>query len=99
MNQKKLDDVLNKIDFDLSKLYPHKVKHEVVVQEEEDKKFTALLWVLAIIGVIAAVAGICYVLYRHFKPDYLDDFDEEFSDDYEESDIPDEEDDLYEDEE
>ena len=43
----------------------------------------ALIWVLAIIGSIAAIAVIAYVVYRFATPDYLEDFDEDFDDDFE----------------
>ena len=45
---------------------------------EEEKKNT-LLWVLAIIGAVVAVAVIAYAVYRYFTPDYLEDFDEEYT--------------------
>ena len=37
-------------------------------KEEEDKKKNCILWVLAIIGAVAAVAGIAYAVYRFFNP-------------------------------
>ena len=37
---------------------------------------------LAVIGAIAAVAGIAYAVYNYFTPDYLEDFDD---DDYSDS--------------
>ena len=46
-------------------------------KEEEDKKKNCILWVLAIIGAVAAVAGIAYAVYRFFTPDYLEDFEDE----------------------
>ena len=48
-------------------------------KEEEDKKKNCILWVLAIIGAVAAVAGIAYAVYRFFTPDY--DFDDDFFED------------------
>ena len=63
-------------------------------KEQQKKKTNVLLWVLAIIGIIAAVAAICYAVYRFLSPDYLDDFEDDFDDDYYEDD----DDDLYEDE-
>ena len=36
----------------------------------------------AIIGAVAAVAGIAYAVYRFFTPDYLEDFEEDFDDDF-----------------
>ena len=59
-------------------------------KEEEDKKKNCILWVLAIIGAVAAVAGIAYAVYRFFTPDYLEDFEDDFDDVFE--------DDFYEDE-
>ncbi|MGN0374836.1 MAG: hypothetical protein ACI4EN_04990 [Butyrivibrio sp.] len=56
-----------------------------VVVEAPKRKNTALK-VFAIIGVVAAVAGIAYALYRYFKPDYLEDYEDDFDeyeDDYE----------------
>ena len=49
-----------------------------------------VLWVLAIIGAVAAVAGIAFAVYRFFAPGYLEDCEEDFDDDY---------DDYFEDEE
>ena len=37
---------------------------------------------LAIIGAVAAVAGIAFAVYRFFAPDYLEDFEEDFDDDF-----------------
>lgn len=65
-------------------------------KQEEKKKCNVLLWVLAIIGVVAAVAGICYAVYRYFTPDYLEDFEDDFDDDFETEE--DDEDDFFEDE-
>ena len=57
-------------------------------REEEstmrETKRDPILWTLAIIGVIAAVAAIAYAVYRYFTPDYLEDYDDDFFDDEEE---------------
>ncbi len=58
--------------------------------KEAEKDTTTVLWVLAIIGAVAAVAGIAFAVYRFFAPDYLEDFEEDFDDDF---------DDYFEDEE
>ena len=55
-------------------------------KEEEKKKCNVLLWVFAIVGAVAAVAAICYAVYRYFTPDYMVDFDDDFEDDFEEDD-------------
>jgi len=59
-------------------------------EEEPEKKCgRVIVWVLAIIGAVAAIAAIAYGVYRYLNPDYLDDFDfddfdEEFDEDFEE---------------
>lgn len=61
-------------------------------KEEEDKKKNCILWVLAIIGAVAAVAGIAYAVYRFFTPDYLEDFEDDFDDDFDDDFFEDEKD-------
>ena len=48
-------------------------------KKEEEKDKNTVLWVLAIIGAVAAVAGIAFAVYRFFAPDYLEDFEEDLS--------------------
>jgi len=84
VDMKKLNGLLEKKDAELAKLYKFLGKKEVIQEEEKEKKFNVLLWVLAIIGVIVAVAGICYAVYRYFTPDYLDDFDDDFDEEFDE---------------
>ena len=55
--------------------------NEIISKKDDEKKKNTLLWVLAIIGAIAAVAGIAYLVYRYLTPDYLEDFDDDFDDD------------------
>ena len=56
-------------------------------KEDEEQKNT-ILWVLAIIGAVAAIVGIAFAVYRFFTPDYLEDFEDdldyEFDDYFEE---------------
>lgn len=59
-------------------------------KKEEEKQKNTVLWVLAIVGAVAAVAGIAFAVYHFFAPDYLEDFEEDFDDDF---------DDYFEDEE
>ena len=61
-------------------------------KEEEEKKKNCILWALAIIGAIAAVAAIAYGVYRFFTPDYLEDFEDDFDDDFDDDFFEDEED-------
>ena len=67
-----------------------KLNELIKKRENADKRLNTILWVLAIIGAVAAVAGIAYAVYRFFTPDYLDDFEDDFDDDFD--------DDFFEDE-
>ena len=62
----------------------------VLKKKEDEKQKNTVLWVLAIIGTVAAVTGIAFAVYRFFAPVYLEDFEEVFDDDF---------DDYFEDEE
>ena len=72
-------DVMNRME---EIVYSTKLNEFLHRKEEEDKKKNCILWVLAIIGAVAAVAGIAYAVYRFFTPDYLDDFEDDFDDDF-----------------
>ncbi len=52
-------------------------------KNDEDKAKRTILWVLAIIGTVVAVAAIAYAVYRFFSPDFLEDFEDEFDEDFE----------------
>ena len=56
---------------------------EVLEKRDNAKIKKGILWTLAIIGIIVAVAGIAYAVYRYFTPDYMDEFEDEFEDDFE----------------
>lgn len=53
--------------------------------DEENKN--CVLWILAIIGAVAAVAAIAFAVYRYMNPKYVDfdydDFEDDFDDDEE----------------
>ena len=55
-------------------------------KKEEDKKTNTLVWILAIIGAIAAIAAIAFAVVKFSTPSYLDDdfddFDDDFDDDF-----------------
>ena len=61
-----------------------------IIATKKEKEDNKIVWALAIIGAIAAVAGIAFAVYRFFAPDYLEDFEDDFDDDF---------DDYFEDEE
>lgn len=51
-------------------------------KEIEEKQKSNIVTILAIIGIITAVAAIAYGVYKYFIPDYMDEFDDEFDDDF-----------------
>ncbi|MBR4808486.1 MAG: DUF4366 domain-containing protein [Lachnospiraceae bacterium] len=53
-----------------------------LVKKEEPKKTNPLVYILAGIGICAALAAIVYGLYCFFTPDYVDDFDDDLDDDF-----------------
>ena len=81
---------LNKLEeyIDMSRI------NELLGKKEEEKKkckcCDTALWILAVIGAVAAGAGIAYAVYRYLRPDYLEDFEDDFDDDFD--------DDFFEDE-
>lgn len=67
------------------------IKMNEILNRKEEKKTNTLLWVLAVIGAVAAVAGIAYAVYRYLTPDYMEDFDDDFDDEFEDEFFEDEE--------
>ncbi len=69
--------------------------NELINREEEaamkETRRDPILWTLAIIGVIAAVAAIAYAVYRYFTPDYFDDYDDDYDDRFDDDFFDDEE--------
>ena len=63
----------------------------------DDKRKTKLLWILAIVGAVAAVVVAAHYIFKFFAPDYMDDFEDEFEDEFDD-DFFDDEDDEYEEE-
>ena len=49
-----------------------------IIATKKEKEDSKIVWALAIIGAIAAVAGIAFAVYKYLTPDYMDDFDEDF---------------------
>ena len=56
--------------------------NELLHKKDDEKAKNTLLWVLASVGAVAAIAGIAYAVYKFFTPDYLEDFEEDFEDDF-----------------
>ena len=63
-----------------------------LMAKKEDEQVKKVLWILAIIGAVAVVAGIAVAVYRYLSPDYLDDIEDEFEDDFFDDDDDDEDD-------
>ena len=82
-------EILNRLDDILDNA---RVNEILGRKKEEEKKCNKLLWALAIIGAIAAVAAIAYAVYRYLKPDYLEDFEDDFDDDFDDEFFEDEDD-------
>ena len=55
---------------------------ELLHKNEKEQQKNEIIWILALIGVIAAVAAITFVVYKFVTPDYLEDFEEDFDDDF-----------------
>lgn len=55
---------------------------ELLHRSEAEQQKNTVIWVLAIIGAIAAVAAIAFAVYKFVTPDYLEDFEEDFDDDF-----------------
>lgn len=56
-------------------------------KELEEKNKNTIVIILAVIGAVAAIAGIAFAVYKYLTPDYLDDFDSDdiydnFDDDF-----------------
>lgn len=90
------DDLASLIDVDKLKSIVEERKEAVadmVKKDEVEEKSTKSIvkTVLIVCGVIAGICGIAYALYRYFKPDYDDEFDDDFDDAFDDDD-----DDLFE---
>ena len=74
----------NKFD-KLSDLLATTKLSELIHKKEDpmEKKKHTIIFVLAIVGAIAAIAGIAYAVYKYMTPDYLEDFDDDFDDEFE----------------
>ena len=89
INTTKLNDLLNKKE---ELINMTKLNELLNKKEAEEKKTSKVVWIFAIIGIIAAVAAAVYGVYRFFTPDYLEDFEDDFEDDYDDDFFEDEED-------
>ena len=74
----------NKFD-KLSELLAATKLNELIHKKEDpiEKRKHTVIFILAIVGAIAAIAGIAYAVYKYMTPDYLEDFDDDFDDEFE----------------
>ena len=61
----------------------------------DDDRCSLVVWILTIIGVVVAIAGIAYAVYSYMNRKSLEEFEDEFEDD---EDIFEDEEDIFEDE-
>ena len=57
------------------------VKLDELIGRKKQEKSNPILWILAIVGAVAAVAGIAFLVYRYLSPAYEEDF-YDFDDDF-----------------
>ena len=70
---------------------------ELFSKKIDEERKTKLLWILAIVGAVAAVVVAAHYIYKFFAPDYMDDFEDEFEDEFDDDFFDDDEyDDEYE---
>lgn len=63
------------------------------LMNKKEKEENKIVWALAIVGAIVAIAGIAVAVYKYLTPDYMDDFDEDFDDDFDDDFFEDDEED------
>lgn len=63
--------------------------HRNEIERKREKQCECIKTIFIVIGVVAAIAGIAYLIYRYFTPDYLEDYEEELLDEEFEDEIVD----------
>lgn len=58
------------------------IKLAEILDRKDDDTQKKVLWGLAIIGAVSAVAGIAYFVYKRLHKDYVDDFDDPFDEEF-----------------
>lgn len=66
---------------------------ELLSKREASDSKTRFYRLLTALGILVAIAGAAYLVYKYFfAPDYMDDFEDEFEDDFEDDFFDDDED-------
>lgn len=55
-------------------------------EEKEEAKNNLIIWCLAILGVVLVVGVVAVIVYNYLKPDYLEDFEDDFDDEFDDFD-------------
>ena len=79
-NKQKGVESMNKVDEFLTMT---KLNDLLKKKDDDEKKATKVIWIFAIVGIVAAIAAAAYGIYRFFTPDYLDDFENDLEDEFE----------------
>ena len=74
----KKEDVMELIDLTkLTNMINNMKEKEIVVKEKHTCDWKKIA---CVVGVVAAVAGVAFAIYRYFKKDYEDEFMDDFDD-------------------
>lgn len=68
----------NKIDEITNTLKLNELFHK---KEEEEKSKKWIVTTLAVVGIVAVIAGICVAVYKYLSKDEFEDFDDDYYDD------------------
>ena len=82
-------DILDKIEdiYEDSKLSDIEILNRLLKRkEEEETRNTLIIWIFAIVGVLVVACAAAFIIYKIFKPDYLEDFEDDFDDEFEDFD-------------
>ena len=82
-------DILDKLEdiYADSKLSDIEVLNKFLTRkEEEESRNTLIIWIFAIVGVLVVACTAAFIIYKIFKPDYLEDCEDDFDDEFEDYD-------------
>jgi hypothetical protein len=68
------------------------MSRDEMTEMKNEKGGSPVKMIFMVIAAIAAGIGVAYLIYRYFRPDYLDSFNDDFDDDFEDDFFEDEDD-------